>query len=86
MPTIKKPRDRNAPEHGTEADSIDNLVLQDRAHGGLRAALFNAGIAGAEATIAAARRMTNDQIMRSPNVGRKSVRDIRAEIDRYLGR
>jgi hypothetical protein len=85
MPTIKKPVRHNAPEHGTEADSIDNLVLQDRAHGGLRAALFNAGIAGEAATIAAAMAIGDDQIMRSPNVGRKSVRDIRAEIDRYLG-
>lgn len=83
MSTVKKAR--NPPEHGVEADSIDNLVLQDRAHGGLRAALLNAGIAGQDATIAAARRLTDDQIMRSPNVGRKSVRDIRTEIDRYLG-
>lgn len=81
MPTIKKPRNRNAPEHSTGADSVDNLLLQDRAHGGLRAALFNAGVTGAEVTITAARQLTDNQIMRSPNVGRKSVRDIRAEIE-----
>lgn len=84
MPTIKKPRNIDAPEHGTETDSIDNLVLQDRAHGGLRAALFNAGITGDAATIRTAKGLSDAQIMRSPNVGRGSVRDIRAEIKRYL--
>ena len=32
MPTIKRPRNRNAPATEVGTDSIDNLVLQSRAH------------------------------------------------------
>lgn len=87
MPTIKVPRNRNAPTTGTELDSIDNLILQNRAYQGLRSALFNTGITTDEdMTIAAAEAVSDVHIMRNPNTGLKSLRDIRAEIDRYLGR
>jgi hypothetical protein len=87
MPTIKRPRNRNAPATGTEVDSIDNLVLQNRAYQGLRSALFNTGVkTDGDMTIAAASAVSDDHIMRNPNTGRKSLRDIRTEIDRYLGR
>lgn len=86
MPTIKKPRNISAPEHGTEADSVDNLILSHRGQGGLRAALINAGITGDAATVGAAKGLSGILIMRSPNVGRATVREIRAEIERYLKR
>ena len=87
MPTIKRPRNPYAPQNGTESDSINNLVLQNRAYQGLKSALFNAGITSDEhMTIAAAELVSDYDIMRSPNTGRKSIRDIRHEIERYLGR
>lgn len=87
MPTIRRPRTRNAPEHGSSSDPIGNLILSGRGHHGLVAALFNTGIADAEdMTIAAGMTVGDDDIMRTPNVGRPTVRDIRSEIDRYLQR
>ena len=87
MPTIKRPRNRNAPATGVGTDSIDNLVLQSRAHYGLRSALFNTGTTDdGDMTIAAAEAVPDADILRSPNVGLKSLRDIRSEIGRYLGR
>ena len=86
VPTIRRPMNRNAPVTGSDADTIDNLVLQHRAYFGLRCAFENAGVTDtAEMTITAAKDMSDHEIMRTPNTGRKSVRDIRAEIERYLG-
>lgn len=73
MPAIKLPRNRDAPEYGTDADSIDNLVLQNRAYHALYGLLFSPSITDSEdMTIAAAMRLTDARLLAVPNFGRKA--------------
>ncbi len=98
MPTIIKTWNRDAPKHGGLDDPAANLALPVRAHNAIRNTLTGSyphGIPdlppylrddGPVITVGDVDRTSDATLARTPNFGGKSLRALRAEIDRYLRR
>ena len=98
MPTIIKTWNRDAPEHGGPDDPAANLALPVRAHNAIRNTLSGSyphGIPDLSPylkddrpaiTVGDVDRLPDETLARTPNFGGKSLRALRAEIDRYLRR
>lgn len=98
MPTIRRSWVRDAPSHGCLADPAANLVLPGRAHSAIRCTLAGryppqspqmeqyCRETGPLITVDDVDRTPDATLMRMPNFGRKTLIEMRAEIDRYLKR
>lgn len=98
MPTIRRSWVREAPAHGGREDPAANLVLPGRAHSAIRCTLpgryppSSPAVAewcretGPVITVADVEGTPDATLLRMPNFGKKSLRELRAEVDRYLGR
>lgn len=99
MSIIRRSWVRDAPPHGRPDDPAANLVLPGRAHNAIRCTLSGRyppqspdleryrRDSGPIITVADVDRMGDATLMRMPNFGRKTLGEMRCEIDRYqIGR